>query len=182
MKRSPLLALSLLLVSLVACDSAPTSPPNGSVTSLLHSRASTAASGAIVVRGEVSTPSGNGRRILTIDALQTPSGNVKGSYRVDITASGLFFEVEVSCVAGEGNTAWIGGIISATNSAAIRVGSVSYFYIRDNGSPHPVKAFEADVMSTARINDAVGQDLAFCATRPLALPTLGGLEGDISVR
>ncbi len=133
------------------------------------------------VRGEISSPSGTGRRVVTIQARQKRNGEVRGGYRIELTASGVFFEVTASCVVTVGNVAWVGGHISATNSTAIQIGSVSYFYLIDNGKKRRHQP-TADVISTARINDQEGRDLEFCTTRPLQLPALTGLEGDIRVK
>lgn len=138
------------------------------------------AGGASVVHANVSSPSGAGRRILTLHAVQTPSGEVNGGYRIDLTASGLFIEVQATCVTVDGNTGWVGGVITATNSAAIAVGSTSYFHLVDNGKvaegPTP------DVISTASFNDGVGNELIYCAQRFLNRPLITGLEGDLWVR
>ncbi len=171
-----------LVAALAACDRSTATqalnPDADDVFGAVHD----ASTGAVVVRGEASTPSGTGRRILTVDALQNPGGHVTGSYRVDLTASGLFFVVDVSCITADGNTAFVGGHIAESNSAAILIGSVSYFFVTDNGKPHPQQPFTPDELSTARINDAEPRLVEFCETQPRQLPLLAGYEGDIMVR
>jgi len=133
------------------------------------------------VRGEISSPSGTGRRVVWIRVQQKQNGEVKGSYRIELTSSGVFFEVKASCVAIDGNVAWVGGHISATNSTAIQIGSVSYFYLIDNGKKRRGQPTD-DIISSARINDQAGRDVEFCTTRPLQLPALTGLLGDVQVK
>ena len=174
-------AFTAALASLAACSGhEPTAIP--AVTSSRPSMQLTGELGAVVVRGQIITPSGAGSRILTVDAMQTPSGEVHGSYRVDLTATGQFFEVAVSCVSVIGNTAWVAGHFTASNIPVIQLGSVSYFYVTDNGKPHPVDVVPADEMSIARINDALGRDVEFCTNNPKLLPLVTGVTGDIDIR
>jgi hypothetical protein len=182
MKEFRLSALVMAACTLVACDQPAPTQALAINTAALTNETHDASTGAIVVRGEVSTPSGAGRRVVTIDAMQNPSGKVSGTYRIDFTATGVFFVVKVSCISAIGNTAFIGGHFVESNSAAIQIGSVSYFFVTDNGKPDPVHPFVADEISTARINDRLGQDEEFCELQPLLLTKLTGLEGDISVR
>ena len=174
-------ALIASLVLLAACDAhEPTaiSP----AASLRPSMQLTGELGAFVVKGEVSTPSGTQFRIVTIDAIQTPRGEVQGSYRVEFSNTGLYWVTTVSCVSVVGNTAWVAGHITETNIPTLILGRVSYFYVTDNGKPHPVDVVPADVISTAKINDPLGQDVVFCTQRPTILAPLAGLTGDIDIR
>ena len=176
--HSKQLIVGAVALVLVACDGATrvTEPRAGKMS--VAGSAASADGGASIVHGDFSTPSGTGLRAVTLHAVQTPSGQVNGGYRVELTATGIFFEVVATCVVTDGNTGWVAGIISATNSPAIRVGTVSYFYMIDNGKGTPTP----DVVSTARFNDLAGRDVEFCTTRPVALPVLSGLEGDIRVK
>jgi hypothetical protein len=94
----------------------------------------------------------------------------------------LFFEVKVSCISVNGRTAWIAGHITKSNASTIVIGSVSYFFTTDNGRPIPDSLPVTDAVSTARINDALGQDIVFCTTQPTALPLLNPVTGDITIR
>ena len=173
--------LFVAVFSLVACD-AKTPTAISPIVSQAPGLQLTGELGAAVVQGEVSTPSGAGRRVVTVFAAQSASGQVTGSYRVDFTATGLYWVTTVSCVSIVGNTAWVAGHITETNHPALILGRVSYFYITDNGKPHPVNEVPADVMSTAKINDPLGEDDVFCTIHPKVLPTLTGLTGDIDIR
>jgi len=174
-------ALTAVVASLVACDApAPTSiqdAPSPRPTMQL-----TGELGAAVVQGQVSTPSGAGLRTVTVFAMQSASGQATGSYRVEFSATGLYFVTTVSCVDIVGNRAFIAGHITETNIPVVRLGTVSYFYVSDNGKPHPVDQVPADVMSTAKFNDPLGEDVVFCTQHPLSLPVLSGLTGDIDIR
>ena len=171
----PLLAGVFALV-VSACGAEVTTAPNDALQLNVVD-----GNGTSRLRGKVWTPSGTGRRIVTVDAQQNPEGHVKGFYRIDLTAAGVFFKVAATCVATEGNTAWVAGIISETNSAVITVGTVSYFYAIDSAWPGEGAGAGPDVISASRINDAAGEDLAFCTDRPLLLPRLAGVEGDLRV-
>lgn len=170
------------MLALGGCQSGDVAGPEPTAQMNLDQRGdSLGGAGPASVRGEISSPSGTGRRVVWIRAEQKANGEVKGSYRIELTASGTFFEVKASCVVTEGNVAWVGGHISATNSAAIQIGSVSYFYLIDNGKTRRGQPTQ-DVISSARINDQAGRDIEFCTTRPLQLPALTGLLGDVQVK
>lgn len=176
MRNSPVLIVAAAL-AVASCGAATPVAPSAVAGSAV---AASSAGGASVLHGDFSTPSGAGRRVVTLHAVQTPSGVVNGGYRIDFTATNVFIEVTATCLVTEGNTAWVGGTISATNSPAIVVGSVSYFYAIDNGKVND--GLSPDVVSTARINDAQGRDIEFCTLKLLQLPRLVGLEGDVSVK
>ena len=173
--------LAIVLVTLAACD---TTEPTAisSARSTLPGIQLTGELGAAVVQGEVSTPSGTQRRIVTVQAVQSASGEASGSYRVEFSATGLYWVTTVSCVSIEGNTAFVAGHITETNIPTLILGRVSYFYVTDNGKPHPVNEVPADVISTAKINDPLGEDNVFCTLHPRSLPVLTGLTGDIDIR
>jgi len=118
-----------------------------------------------------------GLREFTFHAIEQPDGTATGSFKV-ILPSGLFFEADVTCAAVDGNTGWVGGVIRATNAAAVIIGSVSTFYAIDGGEGEGA----GDIVSTAAFNGAAGADLAFCANRPLALPPLTVRDGNVQVR
>ncbi len=122
---------------------------------------------------------GSGLREFTFHAKDQGDGTAGGSYKVELTSLGLFFEVDVTCMATEGNTAWIAGVISDTNAGFVQVGSVSYFYAIDNGEGSDAAA---DIVSTARINDVEGEDLRFCEDRILLLPSFPIQYGNVQVR
>ena len=73
------------------------------------------------------------------------------------------------------DTAWVAGIIDRTNHPAVIVGRVSYFWTVDNGEGQDTP----DKMSTARINDAAGQDQVFCGLKPTE--QFSGLPGNVLV-
>lgn len=135
--------------------------------------------GPRMARGRGYVPAGNGRREFSFRARQRRDGSVRGRYEIRLTERGLFFKVDVSCASFEGNTAWIAGHITESNASFIEIGSVSYFFAIDNG--HGSGA-EPDVVSTARINDAAGEDVRFCEERPLLLPSLPIEGGRVRIR
>lgn len=164
----------LFLVSAVALAAASCSdphapvldPPRLSVTGPFHH---------VVGSGHVEQAAG--LREFTFHAVERPDGSVAGSFKV-VLPNGLFFEADVTCMAVDGNTGWVGGLIRDTNAAVVVVGSVSTFYAIDGGEG----AGAADIVSTAAFNGAAGADVAFCADRPLALPPLAVADGNVQVR
>ena len=118
-----------------------------------------------------------GMREFTFHAVEHPDGTAAGSYKI-VLPSGLFFEADVTCLAVEGNTGWVGGVIRASNSGAVIIGSTSRFYAIDNGEGPDA----GDVVSNAVFNGAAGADLAFCADRPLNLGFLAVARGNVGVR
>lgn len=176
-----LLVPSLASLVLAACGSEPTGVIATPEVHLDQGQTSSISTPNVAVRGVISSPFGTGQRVVRIRTSSDAQGNVSGGYRIDLTGTGAWFEVDATCVGAQGNTAWVGGRIAATNAAAIVVGSISYFYLIDNGRTGDGQP-AVDVISTARINDAAGRDVEFCTQRPLLLPAIAGLQGDIRVK
>lgn len=170
MIRKGLYVAAVAGLAVVACDEA-TAPlaPQGPELS------AAAASPRVVGSGHNETAAG--LREFTFHALEGPQGDVKGSYKV-VLPNGLFFEADVTCVAVEGNTGWVGGRIRASNAGAVVIGSGSMFFAIDDGEGKD----SADVVSVAVFNAAEGADLAFCADRPLELATFAVTQGNVQVR
>jgi hypothetical protein len=76
-----------------------------------------------------------------------------------------------------GNTAWIAGIIRNARGGLPRDGTVSYFYVVDNGEG----SGDPDEASAIRLNDREGQDAEFCELRPLALARTVIAHGNVQV-
>jgi hypothetical protein len=163
--------VSVAALAILACAE-PTAPPlpQGAQSSILGSNHRAVGSGHV----EQAT----GMREFTFHALEQPDGSAQGSFKV-VLANGLFFEADVTCLAVAGNTGWVGGLIRASNAAAVIIGSVSTFYVIDNGE---ASAASPDIVSNAVFNGAAGADAAFCAARPLALPPLTVTQGNVQVQ
>lgn len=171
----PRLITGYLAVSLLAgCGSESSTAPTVEL-----SPSFVAVAGPRLATGSGHVSSASGRRVFTFHAKDNGDGTGKGSYRINLTAPGLFFEVDVSCVSFAGSTAWVAGHISDTNAAFIQVGSVSYFYAIDHGEGAGALA---DVVSTARINDVPGEDEIFCRDQPLLLTSFPIEQGNVQVR
>ena len=164
-----IISVSALLAT-VACaeSSAPLMPD-------LASSSVRASDHRVVGAGHVQQPAG--MREFTFHALEHPDGSASGSFKV-VLPNGLFFEADVTCLAVDGNTGWVGGVIRDTNAAVVVVGSVSTFYAIDNGEGADAPP---DIVSTAAFNGAAGADLAFCAARPLVLAPFTVTEGNVEV-
>lgn len=157
-------------VSLAACAEA--SEPLTPETVLAADPGST--EHRVVGSGHVQTSAG--LREFTFHAVESPQGGVSGSYKIQLP-NGLFFEADVTCLAVEGNTGWVGGTIRASNAGIVVIGSKSMFYAIDNGEGEGTP----DVVSVAGFNMPEGADLAFCDERPLELPPLTVTDGNVQV-
>lgn len=172
MRRTPLSLSALLLAAACSTDLGPTESTEANL-------ATTNAATTVIANGNAITPLGAARRIVKFTVSRSASGVVTGTYRVDRTDSGAWFRVGVTCASVVGDTLWVGGLIKETNTPAIVKGSVSYFFAVDNGSG---SGAPKDEISTTRINDAAGQDQAFCTDRPALLPKQALLDGFVNVQ
>ena len=161
------------LVLLAACEAPSAMAPEPALEAALSP-----AGAPTLVTGSGHVPAGSGQRVFTFHA-KDENGSASGSYTIRLTEPGLFFTVDVSCLAVDGNTAWVAGHISATNAGFVQIGTVSSFYAIDNGEGANAPA---DVVSTAGFNAAAGQDVAFCNDRPLLLPSFPIEQGNVQVR
>ena len=171
--RSCLAILSVLLLG--ACAETPTEVPLDDRQE--HASSVVAAMDGHRVVGSGHVQGGAGLREFTFHAVEHPDGSAGGSYKI-VLPNGLFFEADVTCLAVEESTGWVGGRIRATNAAAVVVGSTSMFYAIDGGEGGGA----TDVVSLAAFNLGDGADLQFCADRPLALPPLTVTNGNVQVR
>ena len=139
--------------------------------------------------GVVQSASGSAHRIrplpdgelwvLTFNAEKRADGTVTGTAHIDRKDLDAAWDVEVTCMSVVGNRAWIAGIVRNARGAIPRDGTVSYFYVTDNGegSDGPL-----DRASGIRINDLAGQDLVFCTDRPVVIPDTEIAHGNVQVR
>lgn len=166
--------LTLVALALTACTETtdplePEAGPPGPVldlTSELH---------RVVGSGHVESSAG--LREFTFHAAERPGDAVGGSFKV-VLPNGLFFEADVTCLAVDGATGWVGGVVRDTNAGVVQVGSTSMFYAVDGGEG----AGAGDVVSLAAFNQPGGADLGFCQDRPLELPPLQVTGGNVQVR
>ena len=167
------------VLSLAACSGKPPAAPSFAGPT----ESSTALSGV------VESASGSAHRIrplpdgelwvLTFNAEKRADGTVVGQAHIDRKDLDAAWDVEVTCMSVVGNRAWIAGIVRNARGAIPRDGTVSYFYVTDNGegSDGPL-----DRASGIRINDLPGQDQVFCTGRPLTLPDSEIAHGNVQVR
>lgn len=129
--------------------------------------------------GSGHTAFAGGLRVFTFTAQRHEDGTADGRFRIGLNAIDAWFSADVTCLSTDDSTAWVGGIIAATNVPdLVQVGSASEFYAVDNGEG---SADAADIVSTATFNGAPGTELAFCADQPLALPPRTVEEGNVQV-
>lgn len=158
--RSTQICLIALLAA--ACDSPaapggpePTFQPSAATVSVPAGVvASATGSGHYTVGGEL--------RTLSVSAVRGADGSVHGKYHITIHAIDRFLHVGVTCMSVRNDTAWVAGVVESTNHPAIVEGRVSYFWAVDGGEGDQA----IDVVSTARINDAPGEDQRFCTLMP----------------
>jgi hypothetical protein len=126
--------------------------------------------------------SGGELRTMSFSAVSREDGTAQGEFHVTIHAIDRFFHVNVTCLAVRNDTAWVAGIIDQTNHPAVIPGRVSYFWTTDKGEGGTT----LEKMSTARINDAAGQDQVFCGLKPSesfsGLPGNTLIHGNVQVR
>lgn len=139
--------------------------------------------------GVVQSASGSAHRIrplpdgelwvLTFNADKRADGTVTGTAHIDRKDLDAAWDVDVTCMSVVGNRAWIAGIVRNARGAIPRDGTVSYFYVTDNGEGADSVL---DRASAIRINDVAGQDRAFCTDRPVVLPDSEIAHGNVQVR
>jgi hypothetical protein len=164
----------------VACSESAVAPAGTSVSLAGPSPA---------VGGVVSSASGAAHRIrplpdgelwvLSFNAQKSEDGTVTGYAHIDRHDLGVAWDVEVTCLSVVGNTAWIGGIIRNGRGGLVVDGTVSYFYVIDNGEGENAPV---DRASAVRLNDLAGEDIRFCTDRPLLLAASDIAHGTIQVR
>lgn len=117
--------------------------------------------------------------VLSFTAQKLANGSVNGYAHVDLKTANVAFDIDVTCMAVEGNVAWVGGIIRNQRGGVARNGAVSYFYVIDNGEGGDGVL---DRASGIRVNDVDGEDQVFCTERPLLLPATDIELGNVQVR
>jgi len=139
-------------------------------------------SGGVVesARGSGHYFAGDQIRTLAFSAVRHADGTVSGEYQINVHASALWFHVTVECMLTSGNVAWIGGHIDRSSDAAVVIpGTVSYFWMVDNGEG---AGAPADIVSVARINDVDAALEEFCTEGPTVLPPREIVNGNVQVR
>lgn len=173
---SALVALGVL----AGCQDSPTDP-QASPTVLARQGAD-----AVVASATGSAHRVRNDRLLvyTFSARQKADGSADGTYHVDFqdllpgeAQLRVRFDVDVTCMSTAGNRAWVAGIISHVDGPIVQEGTVSYFYVTDNGEGEAV-----DEVSAVRVNDVAGEDQVFCNEQPTALESVPIEKGNAQVR
>lgn len=176
-----LLSITALLVVAACSDVAePAAPEIGPLSAVAPATSHVGAQASATqhrVTGSGHVEAGDGIREFTFHAVERPDGSVDGSYKI-VLPNGLFFEADVTCVAVNGDTGWVAGVIRDTNAGIIVVGSTTMFYATDGGEG----ADATDVVSVAAFNGAEGADLAFCEDQPQELAPMTVTQGNVQVR
>lgn len=164
----------------VACDGSATSPYSSSRATAPDAVLNASDNGVVAsATGSAHRIRGDELWVLAFTAVKHADGTTTGNARIDRKDLGISWNLDVTCMAVQGNTAWIAGIIRNAKGPVIREGTVSYFYVIDNGEGADAPP---DVASAVRINDVAGQDEEFCQLRPLALPPSPIAHGNVQVR
>ena len=174
------LSSGLVVLFTLACADSTTAPDH---------RLATLGTPAANTVGVLASASGSAHRIrplpdgelwvLSFNAEKRDDGTVTGYAHIDRKDLGWAWDVEVTCMEVVGNTAWIAGIIRNATGGVARDGTVSYFYVIDNGEG---EGAPVDRASAVRLNDIDGEDLRFCNLRPLLLPASDIAHGNVQVR
>jgi hypothetical protein len=165
-----LVGMLVACAGIVACEES-----SAPVRTLLPDGASLSQGITASAAGSAHYMSGGELRTMGFSAVGKDDGSARGEFQVNIHATDRYFHVTVTCMAVRNDTAWVAGIIDRTNHPAVIVGRVSYFWTVDNGEGQDTP----DKMSTARINDAAGQDQVFCGLKPTE--QFSGLPGNVLV-
>jgi len=165
-------ALALGLATL-ACDAPadPAGPAEDFGASLTSVIASATGSAHRIRNGEL--------WVLSFNASKRADGRVTGQARMDRKDAEVSINIRVTCMSVVGNTAWIGGIIDNQAGDIAVDGTVSYFYVIDNGEGDGAPA---DIASAVRLNDVEDEDLRCCEEQPLLLPASPIEHGNVQVR
>ena len=173
-----LVGLLVACAGVAACDVAPS--PTRALAPGAASRSQGIVASAV---GSAHYMSGGELRTMGFSAVANEDGTASGEYQVNIHATDRYFHVTVTCMAVRNDTAWVAGTIDHTNHPAVIPGRVSYFWTTDKGEG---QSTTPDEMSTARINDALGQDQVFCGLKPSeqfsGLPGNPLVHGNVQVR
>lgn len=180
--RRPSFAL-VVLAGAVACQDVPAGPaaPDLAVRPDLGHAS-----------GVVAFANGSGHRVrndralvFTFNAVRYADGSAQGRYYLDWQDLGpaldhmrLQVEVDVTCMSVSGNRAWVAGIITKVDGPIAQEGTVSYFYVTDNGEG----AGAVDEISALRLNDVAGEDAVFCADQPVLLGSVPIERGGAQVQ
>lgn len=182
MRRTGMLAVVLATMTAVACDS-PSAPetaagpwlePDGIVAAMSSSQEVTGSATGAAHREFDGKPV-----ILNFSAIQRADGTVTGEYIYHAVALDQRIRVNVTCMSIVGNQAFVAGIIvDASPNLAFTIGTVSYFYTRDNGEGANA---DPDEVSLVRANDVPEAAEEFCTERPTILPNREVLHGNVNV-
>jgi hypothetical protein len=175
MRSKSIILLIPLVIAASACETAsgPVAPDVGMAAS-------------VTPAGVVASASGSAQRlrngelwVLAFNAETRADGTTTGQARMDRKDANVSLNIDVTCLSVSGNTAWIGGIIRNQKGNIAIDGTVSYFYVIDNGEG---AGSPPDMASAVRLNDRAGEDLAFCNNRPLLLAATPVEHGNVQVR
>jgi hypothetical protein len=170
----------LLLVALPACQDLPSGPAEPPPV-----LASQSAGPVVAIANGSGHRVRNGRALVfTFTARGKADGSAEGRYYLDWQDLGpaldhqrLQVVVDVTCMSVSGNTAWVGGIITHVDGPIAQEGTVSYFYVIDNGEGDAV-----DEISALRLNDVAGEDQVFCRDQPTLLARTPIEKGNAQVK
>lgn len=180
MKTARHVAVVTTALVMIGCESAVTTPTPSSRDAAVVAQLTASDNGV------VASATGSAHRIradelwvLAFNAVKRADGTTTGEARIDRKDLGISWNVDVTCLSVKGNTAWIGGIIRNASGPIIQDGTISYFYVVDNGEGD---GDQPDLASAVRINDVAGQDQQFCDLQPLLLPATPVAHGNVQVR
>lgn len=172
MARS-LLTLLTIAAAAAACEQSPSSRLTAPAPDL-------SSAGPVVA-----TATGSAHRVradrlfaLSFESRRYADGTGSGSYHADFMALGISFDVDVTCMSVSGNTAWIAGVIRDAKGPLVVPGTISYFYVTDNGEG---SGDAADRVSALAINEPAGEDTVFCDDQPLILVNVPVELGNVQV-
>ena len=172
-------AVFALLGALGGCDAAlPAEPVVANATGI---EVSASPRGAVVAsaNGAAHREAAGGPVLLNFNARLYADGSAAGSYFYHAVAVDQWLHVDVTCMSLVGDDqAFVAGIIRDAFLPAL-VGTVSYFYTKDNGEGANALP---DEVSLVRANDVPEAAQEFCTEQPTLLPNREVLHGNVQVR
>lgn len=171
----------VLVGALAACAESPVAPTDDVLGSTLDPDGQRVAPAAMAglptihVMGAAHREFGERPIILDVNARRRADGSADGSYYYRQVSNGVWIRVGVTCLSTRAdNEAFVAGVIEDSSIPSL-IGTVSYFFVFDNGK-------DGDVVSLVAAAEPEGEDTVFCVDQPELLPQRDVLDGDVIVK
>lgn len=178
MTRFTILAAATLLAA-AACDQPPTAPTSDELRAAAPAAVLNGAPDRRSATGSAHFLTGGEHRTVAFTAIRDADGSVHGQFQMNIHALDVFWHTEVECLTIVGNRAFIGGTVTSSSDARVRVGTKSYFWVEDHGQGADAPPDRVSLVSPNE--DQQGLD-DFCNLVQNLLPGRDVLRGNVQIR